>query len=44
MFAAERPAQNDRAYSGEQAARLYETTGRILSEKIASWDSGRTWA
>lgn len=41
---AQRPAKNDRAYSEEQAQRLYETTGRILSEKVKSWDSDRKWA
>lgn len=40
----ERTAQNHRAHDEAQATRLYETTGRILSQKITSFDSGRKWA
>jgi len=39
----ERPAQNPRAYDDEQSKMLYERTGKILSDKIASFDTGRTW-
>lgn len=41
--AAERPAQNERAYDDSQAAMLYKRTGEILSDKISSFDAGRKW-
>lgn len=43
-LAAERFAENDRAYDDELAAKLYEKSGYILSQKIGAFDSGRTWA
>lgn len=41
---AERFAENDRAYDDNVAAKLYDKTGEIVSEKISAFDSGRTWA
>ncbi len=43
MHAGERKAKNARAYDDALAAKLYEETGRILSEKISDFDGGRTW-
>lgn len=40
----ERAALNERAYNDDLSELLYESTGRILSGKISSWDSGRMWA
>lgn len=43
-IAAERFAENDRAYDDELAVKLYGKSGEILSQKIGTFDSGRTWA
>ncbi len=44
MYAGERTAQNPRAHDEAQAALLYQTTSRVLSQKTAAFDAGRSWA
>lgn len=42
-WAEERAAKNPQAYNDTLSARLYQETGRLLSQKISEFDPDRKW-